>query len=128
VTKGSARAGVLTLCHSACCGTPRQLAVKPIATPCVYFGLNRYVTDTDVYEMSWWPLLLGWPAIALSAWLAATGFVRRSEYWLLAAIVPIMPLGLYIFGSPLYWWLPVLVLFFLLASSWHIRRKRRSAA
>ena len=76
--------------------------------------------------MTWWPALLGWPAIALSAILAIIGIKRRSEYLVLAAIVPIIPIGFYILGSPLFWWLPVAVLLVLLLLSWSIRRSHRN--
>jgi len=75
--------------------------------------------------MTWWPALLGWPAIVLSAILSVTGIKRRSEYLVLAAIVPIIPLGFYILGSPLFWWLPVAVLLALLLLSWSVRRSKR---
>lgn len=75
--------------------------------------------------MTWWPALLGWPAIVLSAILSVIGIKRRSEYLVLAAIVPIIPLGFYILGSPLFWWLPVAVLLALLLLSWSVRRSQR---
>ena len=75
--------------------------------------------------MTWWPALLGWPAIMLSAILSVIGIKRRSEYLVLAAIVPIIPLGFYILGSPLFWWLPVAVLLALLLLSWSVRRSKR---
>ena len=76
--------------------------------------------------MTWWPALLGWPAIALSAILSVIGIKRRNEYLVLAAIVPIIPVGFYILGSPLFWWLPVAVLLVLLLLSWSIRRSHRN--
>jgi len=76
--------------------------------------------------MTWWPALLGWPAIALSAILSVIGIKRRNEYLVLAAIVPIIPIGFYILGSPLFWWLPVAVLLVLLLLSWSIRRSHRN--
>lgn len=75
--------------------------------------------------MTWWPALLGWPAIALSIILSVIGIKRRNEYLVLAAIVPIIPFGFYILGSPLFWWLPVAVLGVLLLLSWSIRRSHR---
>jgi hypothetical protein len=75
--------------------------------------------------MTWWPALLGWPAIALSIILSVIGIKRRNEYLVLAAIVPIIPFGFYILGSPLFWWLPVAVLVVLLLLSWSIRRSHR---
>jgi membrane protein implicated in regulation of membrane protease activity len=75
--------------------------------------------------MTWWPALLGWPAIALSIILSVIGIKRRNEYLVLAAIVPIIPFGFYILGSPLFWWLPVAVLVVLLLLSWSIRRSYR---
>ena len=76
--------------------------------------------------MTWWPALLGWPAIALSAILSVIGIKRRNEYLVLAAIVPIIPIGFYILGSPLFWWLPVAVLLVLLLLSWSMRRSHRN--
>lgn len=76
--------------------------------------------------MTWWPALLGWPAIALSIILSVIGIKRRNEYLVLAAIVPIIPFGFYILGSPLFWWLPVAVLLVLLLLSWSIRRSHRN--
>ena len=61
----------------------------------------------------------------LSAILSVIGIKRRSEYLVLAAIVPIIPLGFYILGSPLFWWLPVAVLLALLLLSWSVRRSQR---
>lgn len=75
--------------------------------------------------MTWWPLLLGWPAIALAAVLATAGFMQRSEYLVLGAIVPIIPVGLYVLGSPTYWWVPVIVFSFLLVAAWLLRRARK---
>ena len=75
--------------------------------------------------MTWWPALLGWPAIALSIILSVIGIKRRNEYLVLAAIVPIIPFGFYTLGSPLFWWLPVAVLVVLLLLSWSIRRSHR---
>lgn len=77
--------------------------------------------------MTWWPALLGWPAIALSSVLIAIGFARRNEYMVLVAIVPVVPIGYYILGSPVYWWIPVLVVVLLLLSGWFIRSRRRDA-
>ena len=74
--------------------------------------------------MNWWPALLGWPAIALSVALVTTGAWRRNEYVVLVAIVPLLPIGYYVLGSPLYWWLPVAVLLVLLGLGWFIRLKR----
>jgi hypothetical protein len=75
--------------------------------------------------MTWWPALLGWPAIALAVVIAAIGAWRRNEFIVLAAIVPVAPIGFYVLGSPLYWWLPVAVLLLLLGLSWFIRLRRR---
>ena len=75
--------------------------------------------------MTWWPALLGWPAIALSIILSVIGIKRRNEFLVLAAIVPMIPFGFYILGSPLFWWLPVAVLGVLLLLSWSIRRSHR---
>lgn len=75
--------------------------------------------------MTWWPALLGWPAIALSAILSIIGIKRRNENLVLAAIVPIIPIGFYMLGSPFFWWLPVAILFVLLLLSWSIRRSQR---
>ena len=71
--------------------------------------------------------MLGWPAIALSVFLTVSGFRKRNEYLVLGAIVPVSPVGFYILGSPIYWWLPVTFLFLLLVLFWHIRRTRRNA-
>jgi len=75
--------------------------------------------------MSWWPALFGWPAIALSALLAAIGVYRRNEFLVLGAIVPLIPVSVYILGSPLYWWMPVAALLVLLGLGWFVRLKRR---
>ncbi len=77
--------------------------------------------------MVWWPALLGWPAIALSVVLAVTGLMRRKEHLVLLAIVPLIPIGFYVLGSPLYWWLPIVVLIGLLLLSWSIHRAKRKS-
>ena len=76
-------------------------------------------------SMNWWPALLGWPAIAMSVGMASAGVLLRNEYLVLGAIVPILPVGFYILGSPLYWWLPVAIVLLLAGLGWFIRLKRR---
>ena len=47
-----------------------------------------------------WPLLLGWPAVVLSVLLAGLGIFRRSVPLLVTAVVLVLPMSLYVAGSP----------------------------
>lgn len=72
--------------------------------------------------MNYWPALLGWPAIALALVLAVAGIVRRNAWLPLAAIVPLLPIGIYVLGSPTYWWLTIAVFGMLIVLSLTLRR------
>ena len=76
--------------------------------------------------MSWWPALLGWPAIALSVALTCIGVFRRNERLVFGAVVPIIPISFYILGSPILWWLPIVTICALLVSGLLVRRQRHA--
>ena len=78
--------------------------------------------------MTWWPALLGWPAMAVAAVLVTVGLQRRNEYWILGALVPLIPIGLYVLGSPFYWWLPILVVVTLMGLAVMTMRARAKTA
>ena len=65
--------------------------------------------------MNAWPMLLGWPAIALSAAIAVVGFRRGRPLIVMLALLPILPVGLYLLGSPRFWWLPVAAVMLVIA-------------
>ena len=78
--------------------------------------------------VSSWPLLLGWPAVALSVLLASFGLVRSSPGPLVVAAVLVGPVSVYLASTPRFlgWGLsPVGV--YLLASV-AIRRRRSGLA
>ena len=47
-----------------------------------------------------WPLLLGWPAVALSVLVASFGLVRRSPRLLVVAAVLVGPVSAYLALTP----------------------------
>lgn len=50
------------------------------------------------------PLLLGWPSLILALILAVTGVAKEKSYLIWIGLVLNLPMALYIFGSPLYWY------------------------
>ena len=53
-----------------------------------------------------WPaIVFGWPAIAVAVGLAVTGVVRSKPRWLLVTAVLLLPMSLYLAGSPRFGWL-----------------------
>jgi hypothetical protein len=53
-----------------------------------------------------WPaILLGWPAILLALGLAVSGIVRNKARWPVIGAVLVLPISLYLAGSPRFGWL-----------------------
>jgi len=77
--------------------------------------------------LSYWPLLLGYPALGLGVLLLGAGIFRRSARLVLFAIVPLLPMGLYVGGSPGYWWIPLSVFIPMILLAWHFRRRGEGA-
>lgn len=53
-------------------------------------------------------MLLGWPAIILAIGLAAGGIVRRKPWMPLASMILLLPISLYLTGSPGFRWLGIM--------------------
>jgi hypothetical protein len=74
----------------------------------------------------WWPaLVFGWPGPLLAIALSATGLVRGSAAWLVAAALALAPFSFYLLLTPRFWWgacLPALPLIAAGALSRHARR------
>ena len=57
-----------------------------------------------------WPaIVFGWPAILLSIVLSAMGIVRNRPAWLVVAAILVLPISLYLVGSPLIGWFALTV-------------------
>jgi len=77
--------------------------------------------------LSYWPLLLGYPALFASIVILVVAISRRSGRLALWSIVPALPMGLYVLGSPGMWWLPPTVFIPVLALAGYFRRQRDGA-
>ncbi len=57
-----------------------------------------------------WPaILFGWPAILIALGLAVSGIVRNKPRRPLIAIILVLPVSLYLAGSPRFGWLGISV-------------------
>ena len=59
--------------------------------------------------MDAWPALLGWPAIVLALALSAIGIMRRQSVWLFVGAGLLLPISIYLAGSPRFGWLSLAV-------------------
>ena len=75
-----------------------------------------------------WAMLLGWPAILCAMGLAAAGIVRGKTWPLVVSIVLVLPVSLYLSGTPRLNWIGILgpALFVLCALA--IRRDQKAVA
>ena len=69
-----------------------------------------------------WPILLGWPAILVSLALSVTGIVRRRPAWLVFAAIIVVPVSLYLLGTPRFRWIGPVLPVLLFGASIAIRR------
>ena len=69
-----------------------------------------------------WPILLGWPAILVSIVLSVTGIVRRRSGWLIVSVITVLPITLYLFGTPRFRWIAPLLPLLLIGVGISIRR------
>ena len=52
-----------------------------------------------------WPaILFGWPAILVALGLSVRGIVRGKPWWVLVAAIPVLPISLYLAGTPRFGW------------------------
>lgn len=52
-----------------------------------------------------WPaILFGWPAILAAFALSASGIVRGKPWWVLVAAIAVLPISLYLAGTPRFGW------------------------
>jgi hypothetical protein len=60
----------------------------------------------NILEM--WPaILFGWPAILAALGLAVTGIMRSKPGWPLVGAILVLPISLYLAGSPRFGWLGI---------------------
>ena len=71
--------------------------------------------------MSWWPAILGWPALVLALGLSIFGIVRRRAIYLYTAMVLVLPISGYLAASPRFPWLPMLIPLGLLGTGLAVR-------
>lgn len=69
-----------------------------------------------------WPILLGWPAILVSIALSVTGIIRSKPLGLVVAAIIVIPISLYLAGTPRFGWIALLSPVLLLGVSIAIRR------
>ena len=69
-----------------------------------------------------WPILLGWPAILVSLALSVMGIVLGRSAWLIVAAIIVVPFSLYLFGTPRFVWIALLLPVLLFGASIAIRR------
>ncbi len=72
--------------------------------------------------LSLWPILLGWPAILVSIALSVVGIVRNRPAWLVVAAIIVVPISLYLFGTPRISWIALAFPVLLFGASIAIRR------
>ena len=59
--------------------------------------------------MEAWPLLLGWPAVAIMLVLSAIGIKRRKAVWLFVGAGLLLPISIYLATTPRFGWLGLAV-------------------
>ena len=72
--------------------------------------------------LSLWPILLGWPAILVSIALSVVGIVRSRPAWLVVAAIIVVPISLYLFGTPRFSWIALVFPLLLIGASIAVRR------
>jgi len=80
-----------------------------------------------MHWLSYWPLLLGYPALFVSVVILVVAIMRRSDRLVLLSLLPTLPVGAYVLGSPGMWWLPLTFYIPLLGLAWYFRRRRTGA-
>ncbi len=69
-----------------------------------------------------WPILLGWPAILVSLALSVLGIVRGRPAWLVVAAIVVVPISLYLAGTPRFRWIALVFPVLLFGARIAIRR------
>lgn len=69
-----------------------------------------------------WPILLGWPAIVVSIALSVMGIVRRRPAWLVVAAIVVVPISLYLAGTPRFRWIGLVFPVLLFGANIAVRR------
>ncbi len=67
-------------------------------------------------------ILFGWPAILVALALSVMGVVRRRSKWLVVAAIVIIPLSLYLAGTPRFSWIALVFPLLLIGASIAVRR------
>ena len=67
--------------------------------------------------MEWWPAILGWPAIILAIAMGVIGVMRHKPALPIVAAVLLLPITLYLVGSPRIGWMGLLPPALLLGSA-----------
>ena len=76
-----------------------------------------------------WPaILFGWPAILVALGLAVSGIVRSKPRRPLIAIILVLPISLYLAGSPRFGWLGISIPILLSGASIAVHYDRKNVA
>ena len=70
-------------------------------------------------------VLIGWPAILISLVLCVTGIVRAKPRWLVVAAVLIIPVSLYLAGTPRFRWIALVFPMLLIGASIAVGRSHQ---
>ena len=72
--------------------------------------------------MEMWPAIFGWPAVLIALALAVMGIVRNRPKWLIVAAIVVVPLSLYLVGTPRFRWIALVIPVLLVGASIAVRR------
>ena len=78
--------------------------------------------------MDSWQILLGWPSIALALTLSAVGMLRRQSGWLFVGACLLLPISLYLAGTPRFGWFGLLSPFLVIGAGFAVKSGRIKTA
>ena len=78
--------------------------------------------------MEAWPALLGWPAIVTALAFSAIGIKRGQAFWLFVGAGLLLPICIYLAGSPRFGWLSLTLPFIVVAAGVAVHRHRTKVA
>ena len=79
--------------------------------------------------VNWWPaVVFGWPAVILALILSVAGIVRKRPIWLFVAAIILIPITIYLIGSPRIGWMGFTIPVSLSGAGIAVRRRREGLA
>jgi len=79
--------------------------------------------------VNWWPaVVFGWPAVIVALILSVAGIVRKKPIWLFVAAVILIPITIYLIGSPRIGWVGLAIPLLLSGGGIAVRRRRQGLA